>query len=29
LLGRQLIVLGGYLCARHAAVHTRSLTHTS
>ncbi len=29
LLGKQLIVLGEYLRAKHAAIHTRSLTHTS
>jgi len=29
LVGRQLITLGEQLCARHAALHARSLLHTS
>jgi hypothetical protein len=29
LVGRQLIALGEHLRARHAAVHARSLLHTS
>jgi hypothetical protein len=29
LVGRQLIVLGERLCARHALAHSQSLTHTT
>ena len=29
LVGRQLIALGEHLCARHAAIHAQTLSHTS